>query len=131
MSNRKKNKKAKRGQNGRFLPGNREGPGRPKGSRNKTTKAGSGTALQLVFDRLAPARKERCVQVRLPPIRTLEDLLSAQSNVIAHAAAGSLTPGEAHTMAALLDLRRRTIESTEIETRLAALEARMATGVSQ
>ena len=38
MTDRKKPpRKTKRGPRGRFLPGNREGPGRPKGSRNKTT----------------------------------------------------------------------------------------------
>ena len=38
MTDRKKpSGKTKRGPKGRFLPGNREGPGRPKGSRNKTT----------------------------------------------------------------------------------------------
>ena len=90
MTKRNKNSTSKRGAKGRFLPGNREGLGRPKGSRNKTTllieallegeaedltraliaraKAGSGVALQLVFDRLAPARKDRCVQIKLPAI---------------------------------------------------------------
>jgi len=93
-------------------------------------KAGSGTALQLVFERLAPARKDRSVQVKLPPINSLQDVLMAQSAIIAHAAAGELTPSEAHSMAALLDLRRRTIESIEIEARLAALEAHIG-GTSQ
>src|SRR5262249_28578598 len=131
------------------LPGNCEGPGRPKGSCNKTTlmvqalleneaedltraligraKAGSGVALQLVFDRLAPARRDRCIVVKLPQIgNDLKDLLTAQNAIIGHVAAGELTPNEGHSMVALLDLRRRTIESIEIETRLAALEARIA-----
>jgi hypothetical protein len=37
MTKRNKNSTSKRGPKGRFLPGNREGLGRPKGSRNKTT----------------------------------------------------------------------------------------------
>jgi hypothetical protein len=91
-------------------------------------KAGSGAALQLVFDRLAPARKDRCVQIELPPIATPQDLLIAQGAIIAHAAAGELTPSEAHAMAGLLDLRRRAFEACELEARLAAIEARLSGG---
>ena len=150
MTKRNKNSTSKRGPKGRFLPGNSEGLGRPKGSRNKTTllieallegeaeeltraliaraKAGSGVALQMVFDRLAPARKDRCVQIKLPSISNLQDVLSAQSAIIAQAAAGELAPSEAHAMAGLLDLRRRAFESCELEARLAVLEARHSGG---
>jgi hypothetical protein len=139
-----------RGARGRFLPGNREGPGRPKGRRNETTllieallegeaeeltralirraKAGSGVALQLVFDRLAPARKERCVEIDIPPVRTLQDLLTAHAAIFANAASGELTPGEAHAMAGLLDLRRRAVEACELEARLATIEDRLEGG---
>ena len=61
----------------------------------------------------------------------LQDLLAAQGAIIEHAAAGDITPSEAHTMAALLDLRRRTIETCELEERLAALESRMPGGASR
>src|SRR5262245_46810403 len=141
--------KPKRGPRGRFLSGNREGPGRPKGARNRTTllveelleneaeeltralirraKAGYSVPLQLVFERLAPPRKDRHVTMTLPAITSLDDVLAAQAAIIKHTAAGELTPSEAHSMAALLDLRRRTIEAIEIEARLAALEAQLAT----
>jgi len=141
--------KHQRGPKGRFLPGNREGPGRPKGARNKTTllveelldneaeeltralirraKAGYAVPLQLVFERLAPPRKDRHVTITLPPIINLSDVLAAQGEIIRCAAAGELTPSEAQRMAALLDLRRRTIDSIEMEARLAALEAQIAT----
>jgi hypothetical protein len=142
--------KPQRGPKGRFLPGNREGPGRPMGARNKTTllveelleneaeeltralirraKAGYAVPLQLVFERLAPPRRDRHIMIPLPAISNLDDVLAAQAAIIKCAAAGELTPSEAHSMAALLDLRRRTIESMEIEARLAALEARVTEG---
>src|SRR5256885_15202474 len=105
MSKRKKTSgKGKRGPKGRFLPGNREGPGRPKGSRNKTTlmiealledeaqeltralirraKAGYAGPLQLVFDRLAPARKDRHIEIELPPIATLNDVVAAHDTLV-------------------------------------------------
>jgi len=145
--------KTQRGAKGRFLPGNREGPGRPKGCRNRTTvlvealledeareltrtlieraKAGYAVPLQLVFERLLPPRKDRPVHITLPPIETLQDVLAAQGEIIRCAAAGELTPSEAQAMAALLELRCRTLESIDIEARLAALEERLTEGPSQ
>lgn len=148
-----KKAKPKRGPRGAFLPGNKEGAaGRPKGSRNRTTlmieamlegeaegltralivkaKKGFAVPLQLVFERLAPARKDRHIEIKLPPIATIQDLLAAQAAIIEHAAAGEITPSEAHIMASLLDLRRKTIETCEIEARLAALEARPPVGAT-
>jgi hypothetical protein len=80
-----------------------------------------------VFERLAPPRKDRHVTIALPSITNLSDVLAAQGEIIRCAAAGELTPSEAQSMAALLDLRRRTIETLELEARLAALEAQLAT----
>jgi hypothetical protein len=80
--------------------------------------------IQLVFDRLAPARKEGHVKIKLPPINSLLDLLDAQSAIIQHAASSQLTPAEGHAMAGLLDLRRRAIESVELERRRTTIEAR-------
>jgi hypothetical protein len=94
----------------------------------RRAKAGYAVPLQLVFERLAPPRKDRHLTLKLPPITNLTDVLSAQGEIIRCAAAGELTPSEAQSMAALLDLRRRTIESMEIEARLAALEARVTEG---
>ena len=74
-------------------------------------KAGYAVPLQLVIDRLAPVRKEGDVEIKLPPINSLQDLLDAQSAIIQHAASGQLTPAEGHAMAGLLDLRRCAIES--------------------
>jgi hypothetical protein len=139
--------KPKRGPRGAFLPGNREGAaGRPQGSRNRTTqmveallqgeaeeltlalikraKAGFAVPLQLVFERILPARRDRPVQIALPPIKTVQDVMIAQSAIVQQVAAGEITPSEATSVAGLLDLKRRAIESVELEARLAALEER-------
>ncbi|KAB2919913.1 MAG: hypothetical protein F9K29_03370 [Hyphomicrobiaceae bacterium] len=147
MANRKKpGKNRDRGPGGRFAPGNRANPkGRPKGSKNKTTlfvesllegeaeeltralitkaKAGHGTALELVFSRIAPARKDRHISIKLPP---LADLVEAHTAVIRYVAAGEITPAEGQMIANLIDMRRKAVESAELEARLAALEARLA-----
>jgi len=77
----------------------------------RRAKAGYAVPLQLVFERLAPPRKDRHIMIPLPAITNLGDVLAAQGAIIQCAAAGELTPSEAQSMAALLDLRRRTIES--------------------
>jgi hypothetical protein len=141
--------KPKRGARGAFLPGNKEGVyGRPKGSRNITTrliesllegeaedltraliaraKKGYAVPLQIVFDRIAPPRKDRHVEITLPPIETAQDVFAAQSAVIAEVAAGGLTPHEAAAIVGLLAQTRQTIEAVELEMRLNALEQRLA-----
>jgi hypothetical protein len=79
-----------------FKPGN---PGRPPGSKNKTTRmaeqlvegqaeqlvqkvlelaqAGNVAALRMVLDRVWPPRKGQPVNVVMPPINTSEDVLPA------------------------------------------------------
>jgi hypothetical protein len=141
--------KPQRGPRGAFLPGNKEGAtGRPKGSRNRTTlmieamlageaealtraligkaKKGFAVPLQLVFERLAPPRKDRYVEFDLPPVATAADVAAAQAAILSAIAGGILTPAEGQGLAGLLELRRRAIETVEMETRLKALEERAA-----
>ena len=124
---------------GTFRPGN---PGRPPGARNKATlaalallegeaeavtrnaielaKAGDTVALKLVLDRLLP--KGRAIRLDLP-LRTLADLDEAGDTVRAALAEGTITLDEVGVLTSLLEARRRLIETTELERRLAALEA--------
>ena len=123
----------------RFRPGN---PGRPIGARNKATLAalallegeaealtrkaielalsGDSVALKLVLDRLLP--KGRAIQLDLP-LRTLADLDQAADTVRRALAEGTITLDEVGALTNLLEARRRVIETTELERRLAALEA--------
>jgi hypothetical protein len=59
----------------------------------------------------------------LPPIRTAADLAEAQEAIAQQVAEGTLTPGEGVQVAALIEARRKTIESQDLEARIAALEA--------
>jgi hypothetical protein len=132
-----------RSADGTFTTGN---AGRPKGARNRATQAvlallegeaealsrkavemalaGDGVALRLCLDRIAPPRKDNPVQFPLPPMRTARDAAQAAGAVLEAVADGQLTPAEAATVMALVDSYRRTLEVTELETRLAALEGR-------
>jgi uncharacterized protein DUF5681 len=130
-----------------FEPGNSGNPhGRPKGSRNKTTMAvealldgdadaitrkaiekalqGDMAALRLCVERLLPARRDRPVAFELPKIKTAADALEASSAVVAACAEGTLSPREATEVMALIETHTKTLELTEFETRLRALEER-------
>jgi hypothetical protein len=123
---------------GTFRPGN---PGRPPGARNKATLAalallegeaealarkavelalaGDTVALRLVLDRLLP--KGRALRLDLP-LRTLADLDRATEAIRGALAEGAVTLDEVATLTGLVEARRRLLETTELERRLAALE---------
>lgn len=144
----KKHASSKNGQktaDGRFAAGNKFGRGRPKGSRNKASLAvdallegeaealtqkaidgaleGDMTALRLCLERLCPPRKDRPVSFDLPPIDAPADAVTAMSALLAAVAEGTVTPGEAQTISTVIEAHRRTLETEDIEQRLAALEA--------
>ena len=122
----------------RFQKGN---PGRLPGTRNKATLAalallegeaealtrrcvemalaGDATAMRLCLDRLLP--KGRAVRLHLP-LRTLADLDAATEAVAGALAEGSLALDEVATLTGLVEARRRLLETTDLERRLAALE---------
>lgn len=85
-------------------------------------KGGDMTAARLVLDRIAPPHKGRLVAFDLPPMETAADVLAALGAVVQAVATGALTPDEGTSIAGLLDLKRKAIETVEIERRLAALE---------
>ena len=127
---------------GRFADGN---PGRPQGARNKVTLAveailegeaelltrravelalaGDTTALRLCLERVAPVRRGRPVVFEMPDVANATDVLAALGAVLRATAEGALTPDEAASIAGLIEVKRRAIETIEIEARIAALEA--------
>lgn len=138
--------KTRRQQGGKFAPGVSGNPaGRPAGSRHKATLAvhamldgeadkltrkaidlalaGDGPALRLCLDRIAPPRKDAPVSFALPPIKTVQDALTASASLLAAVAAGEVTPDEAGRVMALLTAHRTLVETSDLEGRIAALEA--------
>jgi hypothetical protein len=126
-----------------FSPGN---PGKPKGARNRITRAleallegegealtrkavemalaGDGVAMKMCLDRLLPALRERPMSIDLPPLSSPKDAVAATSTLLASVAGGEIAPGEARELGRLLELHIKALEVHELETRLAALEAR-------
>jgi hypothetical protein len=128
-----------------FETGNKLGRGRPAGSRNRASqwqdtleedgdaiiktclrlaKAGDPPAMKLAIERLIPVRRDRRVEFNLPQIATTSDLSDALDAVLTAVAAGTLTPSEGETIARILEIRRETMETEELEKRLSALEGR-------
>ena len=130
-----------RNSDGTFGPGN---PGKPKGARHKATMAalslldgqaealtlkaietalaGDTAALRLCLDRIAPPRKDAPVSFTLPQMATAGDAAKAAAAVLGAVADGELTPSEGAHVMALIETYRRTLETAELESRVAALE---------
>ncbi len=85
---------------------------------------GDTTALRLCLERVAPVRKDPPVVFDLPPMTSARDAAQAAGAVLAAVAGGELTPAEGAHVMALVETYRRTLETTDLERRIAALEAR-------
>jgi hypothetical protein len=134
-------RKCGRNTDGTFAAGN---PGKPKGTRHKATQAalalldgeaealtrkavelaldGDGAALRLCLERIAPPRRDAPVSFDLPPMQSAADAAKAAGAVLDAVALGDLTPQEGAHIMALVETYRRTLETTELEARVAALE---------
>ena len=134
--------KSGRNADGRFGAGN---SGKPLGTRHKATQAvlallegeaqaltrkavemalaGDSVALRLCLDRIAPPRKDNPVQFQMPHMTCARDAAEAAGAVLEAVSLGNLTPIEAMQIMGLVDSYRRTLEVTELEARVAALEA--------
>jgi hypothetical protein len=127
-----------------FKPGN---PGRPPGSKNKTTKMLEGLlegeaeeltrklidlakeekfrALEYCMDRLIPRRRGRTLEIQLPPINSAHDIPPAIATITNGLNNGDLTPDEASDVTDLLEGFGRAITTNDLAIRLEQLEAQM------
>jgi len=119
--------------------------GRPRGSRNRskqfieelldgeaaalTRKAvalaldGDSNALRLCVERILAPRRERPVQLDLPPIRNAADIAGAMAAITNAVAQGDLTPGAAEVLGRLIETYLRAIEASDFDARLKAIES--------
>ncbi len=131
-----------------FAPGNTVGRGRPKGSRNKTkfpgqhlldqyaehitrkciamAMQGDRTALRMCMERVN-ARREACIRMSLPTIRSAADIGRAAEKITNAIRAGGISPDEGETLMRILESRSRVIERVEFERRLEMLEQQSST----
>ena len=85
--------------------------------------SGHPMALKLCLERIVAPRRERAVAFALPPIRSAADIAGAMGAVAAAVANGTLTPGEAESIARMVETFLRSIETSDFDRRLQALEA--------
>lgn len=131
----------------RFQPGQSGNPaGKPRGTRHRATqlaqtlmeggiedavnvvlqaaKSGDIQAAKVIIDKLLPAVRERPVTIDLPDVTTATGVSEAQTAVLKALADGEIAPGEATAIAGVIEARRRSIETMELEQRVAALEGK-------
>lgn len=132
---------------GRFPKGQSGNPaGKPRGARHRYTMAaqalldgeaealtrkavekaleGDMAALRLCLERVLPVRKGAPITFEMPAIDNAENIAKAIGAVVSAVAAGELSPDEGAVVTGLLETKRKAIETSEIEKRLAALEGR-------
>jgi hypothetical protein len=83
---------------------------------------GDKAAARLLLDRCLPARRGLPIAIKLPAIRTAADCVEAMATVMAALAKGSLSSIEASELTNVIDAARRSIETTELETRIRTME---------
>jgi Family of unknown function (DUF5681) len=121
--------------------------GRPVGTRNRTTLAaeallegeaekltrkvitlalkGNVVCLRLCLDRIVP-RRDRAVRFEMPTLNSAEDASKAMAAIATGITSGELVPAEAAELSRVVDGYVKTLEVTEIERRLHALEEKAA-----
>jgi hypothetical protein len=136
-----KHRKCGRNTDGTFAPGN---SGKPRGARHKATLAalnllegqsealtkkavdmameGDTVALRLCLERIAPPRRDAPVAFSLPAMNGAQEAAKAAASIIEAVSIGELTPQEGAVVMALIETYRRTLETSELDARVAALE---------
>jgi hypothetical protein len=134
----------KRDANGRWLPGVSGNEGRRGYEQDRSRQAieaamrdrgeevartvvaaalrGDMVAARIILDRLAPVRKGAPIMFSLPEMLTAAELPVAVAAVSQAMANGEISPDEAASITAVLDVQRRAIETAQLEARLRALE---------
>lgn len=85
-------------------------------------KNGDMTACRMILDKVLPNTKDRPVTIDLPPINDLNGVGFAQAEILQAVAAGNITPNEGERIASIIEARRRSIESIDLEARISHLE---------
>ena len=122
-----------------FAKGN---PGRPNGSKNRTTaiaqalladeeaelvrkgielaKAGDVQMLKFLLDRLLP--KDRLIKIDIPPLDFADEAVDGMAAISNAIGKGQITPSEGAALSSLIASYSRTIEVLELSKRIEAIE---------
>jgi hypothetical protein len=122
-------------------------PGRPPGSKNRTTLLveelvageaekvtrkvidlaleGNVRCMQLCLDRLLPRRNGRPVDFELPAVKNIHDVVTAMAAITTGVNDGSLTAEEAGQLVNFLNGYAKILETHDLTARLETLESQM------
>jgi len=92
--------------------------------------AGDQAGLRLCLDRTVAPRRERAVELALPPIHSAADILGAIKVVAGAVGRGAITPGEGFALSQMIEAFLRAIDASDFENRLQDLERRQAAAPS-
>jgi len=82
----------------------------------------SAVAMSTSAHRTVAPRRERAVELALPPIRSADDILAAIKVVSGAVGRGAITPGEGFTLSQMIETFLRAIDASDFEGRLRQLE---------
>ena len=85
-------------------------------------KGGDQRAAEIILARVWPVRRGRPVSLDLPAIRSAADVVAALGTLAESVAGGDLTPDEGQAVATVLEIKRKAIETLELDDRITALE---------
>jgi len=125
-----------------FANGN---PGRPTGSKNRTTllaasllegkcdkllskafklaEAGNVPMLKSLLARLLP--RDRLIEIDLPPLESADDAVEALGHILRAVSEGRISPSEGAALAALINSQTRAIDIADLVKRMDSLEAKI------
>ena len=86
---------------------------------------GNMVALKLCLERLVPPAKERPVDITFPKVSDASDLAKLTATLLSAVGNGDLDPGQAASLAKVIETHRNTLELAEIESRLQKIEENM------
>jgi hypothetical protein len=84
--------------------------------------AGDAACLKICLDRLLPPKKSMPIRFKLPALNSIADAQSALALITAGMAAGKILSDEAVALSGIVTSFVKTIEASELESRLTALE---------
>jgi hypothetical protein len=78
--------------------------------------------LRLCLERISPPRKERTIDLPLPKVTDPQSVSAALASVMTAVGKGRITPGEAESLARVLESQMRVVEVEDLARRVAELE---------
>ena len=86
-------------------------------------RGGDPGCIKMVMDRSLPVRKGQAIELDLPAIKTVDDVIKAIIAVWNALGQGQLTPDEAAAVTLIMDRSVKIIELLDTTNRISALEA--------